>query len=131
MGLDYGSRRVGVALSDTLGLTAQPYGVIDRRGQDLDTELGRIVEEMDVDRIVVGWPVSLSGEEGPAAREVRGFAQALAESLGLPVELSDERLTTVTAEVALREGGLKGHRRRRVVDKVAAAVMLQGYLDRC
>jgi putative holliday junction resolvase len=130
MGLDYGTRRVGVAISDPGRLLAQPHGVIDRERQELEGELRRLVEEMEVELVVVGLPLSLSGREGPAARAARVFARRVAEVTGLPVELADERLSTVAAEGALREGRVKGPARRRMVDRVAAALMLQSYLDR-
>ncbi|MGH9051407.1 MAG: Holliday junction resolvase RuvX [Acidimicrobiia bacterium] len=130
MGLDYGTRRVGVAISDPLRILAQPHGVIDQEHQELEGELRRLVEEMEVDLVVVGLPISLSGREGPAARAARAFARRVAEVTGLPVELADERLSTVAAEGALREGRVRGPARRRMVDRVAAALMLQSYLDR-
>ena len=130
MGLDYGTRRGGVALSDPSGLIAQPHGVIDQERQELEGELRRLVEEMEVELVVVGLPISLSGSEGPAARAARAFADRVAELTHLPVELADERLSTVAAEAALREGGVRGPESRRMVDRVAAALMLQSYLDR-
>jgi putative Holliday junction resolvase len=130
MGLDYGTRRVGVAISDPSRLLAQPHGVIDQEDQELEVELRRLVKDMEVDLVVVGLPLSLSGREGPAARAARAFARRVAEVTGLPVELADERLSTVAAESALREGRVKGPDRRRMVDRVAAALMLQSYLDR-
>ncbi len=92
--------------------------------------LRALVEENGVERIVVGLPVQLSGEEGKAATAARAFAAEVAEATGKPVELQDERFTTVTAEEALLEGGVRREERRQTRDKVAAAVMLQGYLDR-
>lgn len=130
LGLDPGERRIGVALSDPTGTIASPYAVIDRRSDDVTETLRRICAEMDVVRIVVGLPVSLSGQEGPSAAGARALASLAAEHTGLPVDLHDERFTTVTAEEALLEGGVRREQRREKRDKVAAAVMLQGYLDR-
>ncbi|MDP8959670.1 MAG: Holliday junction resolvase RuvX [Actinomycetota bacterium] len=130
MGLDPGSRRIGVAVSDPLQLTAQPHSVIDLQSRQMDEALRSLADDLEVERVVVGLPVSLSGGEGAAAQAARGFARRVAEVTGLPVELCDERLTTLTAEAALVGGGVRRRRRRGLVDKVAAAVMLQSYLDR-
>ena len=129
LGLDHGERRIGVAVSDATGTIATPHSVIDRRGDDVAAALRSIVEEYDVELIVVGLPVRLDGEEGSAAQTVRAFAGSVAEMTGLPVALQDERFTTVTAEGALLEGGVRRDQRRVTRDKIAAAVMLQGYLD--
>lgn len=129
MGLDLGARRVGVALSDSGRALATPYEVIDRVGADLAARLREIVADEQVEAVVVGLPVSLSGQEGPAASAARDQAARLEEELAVPVEMFDERLTTVSAQRPLRELGMKGAARRRVIDKVAAAVMLQSWLD--
>ena len=132
LGVDLGSRRIGLALSDPLGVMASPLAVIERRG-DVRADHRAILEaarEAEVERIVVGLPVSLSGRLGPAARAASSEVAELVAAAGdLPVETYDERLTTVTAERALAAGGVRGQARRRVVDKVAAAVMLQAWLD--
>lgn len=132
LGVDLGTRRIGLALSDPLGVMASPLAVIERRG-DVAADHRAILEaarEAEADRIVVGLPLSLSGRAGPAARAAATEVAALADAAGgLPVETYDERLTTVTAERALAAGGVRGQARRRVVDKVAAAVMLQAWLD--
>lgn len=129
MGLDLGARRVGVALSDSGRALATPYEVIDRAGADLAARLREIVADEQVEAVVVGLPVSLSGEEGPAASAARDQAARLEEELAVPVEMFDERLTTVSAQRPLKELDMKGAARRRVIDKVAAAVMLQSWLD--
>lgn len=129
LGLDHGERRIGVAVSDATGTIATPHSVIDRRGRDVSEALRSVIAEYDVERVVVGLPLQLSGEEGTSARSARAFADTVAEATGLPVALQDERFTTVTAEDALIEGGVRRRERREVRDKVAAAVMLQGYLD--
>ena len=129
--IDLGEVRVGMALCDTDGRVATPYETIRRSGDeardhrrvaDLATEAGARV-------VVVGWPVSLDGSEGPAAMAARAEAERLAGRLDLPVVLHDERLTTVTAERALRQAGGRRGRRRDLVDQVAAAVLLQSWLD--
>ncbi len=130
IGLDPGERRVGVAVSDALLLTAQPWGVIDLRTEDLDTAVLALVAETGADRIVVGLPVTLAGTEGAAAQRARAFGARVADISGLPIEFWDERFTTTVAERALLEAGARRSRRRDVRDKLAAAVMLQSYLDR-
>lgn len=130
LGLDPGERRIGVALSDPTGTIASPHSVVDRRAVDPATVVRELCEENDVERIVVGLPTGLSGDEGPSAQAARAFGALVAEATGLPVEYQDERFTTVTAESALLEGGVRRDKRREVRDKVAAAVILQTYLDR-
>ena len=132
LGVDLGSRRIGLALSDPLGVMASPLAVLERGGDPAADHRAIVAaaREADADRIVVGLPVSLSGRLGPAARAAADEVAELAAAAGdLPVETYDERLTTVSAERALAEGGVRGRARRRVVDKVAAAVMLQAWLD--
>ncbi len=130
LGLDPGERRVGVALSDPTGTIASPHSVIDRRSVELTEAVRSLCEEHDVDQIVVGLPTGLSGVEGPSAKAARTVGTSVADATGLPVEYQDERFTTVTAEAALLEGGVRRAKRRDVRDKVAAAVILQTYLDR-
>ncbi|MCU0280922.1 MAG: Holliday junction resolvase RuvX [Acidimicrobiia bacterium] len=129
LALDPGTRRVGVAVSDPLGITAQPHSVLDAEDPDLMGQIARLGADLGVERIVVGLPVSLNGTEGPAAATARTFAAAVAGATGLPVDLADERFTSVSAERVLVEAGLSGRRRRAVRDRVAAAVLLQSYLD--
>lgn len=129
LALDYGTRRVGVALSDPLGMTAQPHSVLEATDPNLLTRIAEMAAEAGVERVVVGLPVSLDGREHAAAQAVRRFAAGVEEATGLPVDFVDERFTTVSAERALRESRLPGRRRRRVRDKVAAAILLQSYLD--
>jgi putative Holliday junction resolvase len=136
VGLDLGERRIGVAVSDRGGTLASPWTVIERSGERTTdhARVASLVAEVGAERVVVGLPVSLQGTEGPAARAARAEAFALAQVVGVPVELADERLTTVTADRALRAGDQRrersSSRRRQVVDQVAAAVMLQAFLDR-
>jgi len=130
MGIDYGTRRIGVALSDPLLITAQGYMVIDVREADAVETIATIARDQEVERIIVGLPISLSGYEGASAAGARELAAKIAAASGLPVELSDERFTTRTAESALLEGNVRRRRRKQVIDQVAAAVMLQHYLDR-
>jgi putative holliday junction resolvase len=130
VGVDFGDVRIGVASSDPAGVLATPVETVPRGPGDL-TRLGEIVARSQAIEVVVGLPRSLSGGEGPAARRVRGFAGELAQAVSpVPVRLVDERLTTVTAERALRaSGGRTGRQRRQVVDEAAAVVILQSALD--
>lgn len=132
VGIDLGSKRVGVALSDATGTLASPYTVLQRRGDHAQDHkaIAEIVEEAEAVRVVVGLPLSLDGSMGPAARAAAAEAEELAAALPVPVETFDERLTTVTADKSMMERRMKADARRRVVDKVAAAVMLQAWLDR-
>ncbi len=129
LGLDPGERRIGVALSDSIGMIAQPHVVLDRREVDALEEIRRICADYEVETVVIGLPRSLSGGEGPSAAMARELAAAVGEVTGCEIEFFDERFTTVQAESALLEGGMRRRKRRETVDKVAAAMMLQGYLD--
>lgn len=130
LGLDLGQSRIGVAISDSDRRMAVPLGTV-RTGAPEDVKaIAAMVKEHAVAAIVVGYPLSLSGRRGEAADHADKFAQALRGFLGLPVFLQDERLTSVDAERQLSEAGIRGRRRRRVVDQTAATLILQAYLDR-
>ncbi len=131
LGLDLGTKRIGVAVSDRSGTIATPFLVLIRSGsRRVDhRRIADLVAEEDVEVVVVGLPLGLSGHIGPAARAALTEASEIGTVVGVPVETHDERLTTVSADRALREAQLSGKARRRVVDKVAAAVMLQAWLD--
>lgn len=132
VGLDLGSKRIGVALSDSGGSLALPYETLHRSG-DRRTDHARIadlVDELGAEVVVVGMPRSLDGSEGPAARRTRTEVRQLADLLHVEVETYDERFTTVSASRMLRQAGVSGERQRKVVDASAAAVMLQAWLDR-
>jgi putative Holliday junction resolvase len=129
--LDVGTVRIGVAVSDELGITAQGIGVVRRRGGRRDLEaLAEILAPYAPERLVVGLPLGMNGVEGKQAMAVRTFAEAAAAHLGLPLEYQDERLTTVAAERTLLEADVRRARRREVIDKVAATLILQSYLAR-
>ena len=133
LGIDLGSRRVGLALSDPGRVIASPLSVLTR-GKTLADDHQRIVAlatEWEVTLIVVGLPLSLTGKDGPAAIAARSEVDTLQALAGaqLPVVLHDERLTTITAQRSLRDAGVRGRDQTAVVDKVAAAVMLQAFLD--
>ena len=132
LGVDVGSARVGVALSDPRGVLATPLVTLTRdeqAGADLD-QLRSLIVEHEVVEVVVGLPRTLAGREGPAAQAARSYAEALAARLeGIPVRLADERLTSVAAGRVLAERGVRGRRARAVVDQAAAVEILQGWLD--
>src|SRR3954451_21229192 len=131
LALDLGSKRIGIAVSDRSGTLASPLTVLQRSGRmQLDHERMRArgVEE-EVERRVVGLPLSMDGSVGTAARAAIKEVEALSTVVGVPVETLDERLTTVTADRMLFESGMRGQDRRKIIDKVAAAVILQTWLD--
>ncbi|QYN40406.1 Holliday junction resolvase RuvX [Pseudonocardia sp. DSM 110487] len=131
LGIDVGAVRVGVAICDPDGVLATPLVTVPRDvdgGSDLRTIAG-LVAEYEAVGAVVGLPRTLAGRDGPAAEAARTFADALRGVLDVPVELSDERLTTVVATRQLRERGVKGRKQRAVVDQAAAVAILQGWLD--
>jgi putative Holliday junction resolvase len=130
LALDVGDRRLGVAISDLSQVLARSLKVIERGSRQQDfAAVARLVEEYQVERVVVGYPRSLDGTAGEQAEKVEHYAAGLAETLTVPVLLWDERLSTVSAERLMREAGLKGKKKRERVDAVAAAVILQDYLD--
>ncbi len=131
LGVDLGSRRIGVAASDRSGLIATPLTVVTRGAtQKVDhEELARLVREEEAEAIVVGLPLNMDGTEGAAAESARREVERMATVVGVPVYLHDERRTTVEADRVLMENKMKAQARRRVVDKVAAAVILQSWLD--
>lgn len=130
VGIDLGSRRIGVAVSDGLGLTAQPHATIARHGGARDlAAIAAVVAEHQAGRVVLGLPLDPEGNEGAAAKSARAFADRLRAALTVPVEMIDESFSTVEAEAVLLEADLSRARRRQVVDRVAAAVILQRWLD--
>jgi putative Holliday junction resolvase len=133
VGLDLGSRRIGVAVSDGLGLTAQPHSTIDRHGglRDLDA-VAAVVRAVGATRVVLGLPLNPEGvgaHAGDAARRAREFGARLTAHLGLPVDLIDESFSTVEAEDVLLAADVSRARRKEVIDKLAASVILQRWLD--
>lgn len=128
VGIDLGSTRIGVAVSDPSGILASPYEVV-ARGEGAHARLRAIVEEVGAEVAVVGLPLSLDGRKGKAAQLVEAEVAVLRESLGVPVELYDERFTTVTAHQSLAAAGKRAKARRQIVDQAAAAVLLQAWLD--
>ena len=130
LGLDIGEKRVGVALSDPSGTVATPLTVLDAKRLAADiTPLRRLVDDYEAVALVVGLPLTMAGEEGPQALEVRRIAGSFSERLGIPVAYQDERLSSAAAERSMAESGADARRRRGHVDMVAATLLLQTYLD--
>jgi putative holliday junction resolvase len=130
LGLDVGSRRIGLAVSDPLGITAQGLETLQRRNKRADFEhLGRVIREYSVQQIVVGLPLRMSGTEGIQAEKMQGFAEELRKRFRLPVHLWDERLTSAEANRLLRETELSIEKRGKAVDRMAAILILQGWMQ--
>lgn len=130
--LDVGDVRIGVAVSDLLGITANPRETYWRKKGDIDTDIRYFCEyakKEDADTFVLGLPKNMDGTEGPRAEVTREFGTLLAEASGLPVVYQDERLTTVSAERMLIDADVRREKRKQVIDKVAATIILQSYLD--
>jgi putative Holliday junction resolvase len=130
LGLDYGTKRIGVAMSDGLQIAASPLDVLDARAPDLIERIEEIVTEYEVVEIAVGLPTSLAGGEGPSADGARELAATVGHATGVPVVFVDERFTSRMAETSMLDAGVRRRDRRERVDKVAASIMLQSHLDR-
>ena len=130
IGIDLGTKRIGVAVTDALGVAAHPHATIARHGgqRDLDA-IAAVVRETGAERVVLGLPLSPEGEVGRAAKSAQTFAARLRAALSVPVELVDESFSTVEAEEVLLEADLSRARRRQMIDRVAAAVILRRWLD--
>ena len=132
MGLDFGSKTVGVAVSDPLGITAQGVEIVRRKSPNkLRQTLARIdelVREYGVEELVLGYPKNMNGTEGERCEKTREFKELLEKRTGLPVALWDERLTTVAADRSMMEAGLGRYERKEYVDEIAAVFILQGYM---
>lgn len=130
MGLDVGSKRIGVAVSDLLGITAQGLPTMIRTNKRADFEkLAEIVRQYDVHEIVVGYPLRLSGSEGSQSQKMQVFAEELRKKSGLPVHLWDERLTSTQANRILRDADLSIKKRGEAVDRMAAVLILQSWME--
>jgi len=129
MGLDLGEKRIGVAVTDVQQTMAFPERVLERRSAKADRQaLAALVGELEIDRVIIGLPLSMKGEFGPNAERARSFGQYLARALRVPVDYQDERLTTVEAEERLRASGLSPAERRQRIDAAAAAIILEDYM---
>ena len=130
LGLDYGSRRIGVAVCDELGMTAQGVGTVVRKNRDADlAAIAVFIERFGVESIVVGYPLRLDGSEGIQCEKVNRFIRRLEARLAIPVIRRDETLSTKEAEELLRETGVRREKKREIIDRLAACIILQGYLD--
>jgi putative Holliday junction resolvase len=131
LGLDYGLKRLGVAVSDELGITAQSLLVIERKNEKKDLEaIARIIHEYHIEKIVIGYPLLLDGSKGIQCEKVDRYAERLSAEFNLPVIKWDETLSTWEADELMSEAGVKRRKRKKLVDKIAAGIMLQSYLDR-
>ena len=130
LGLDVGSKTIGVAVSDELGIIAQGVTTLKRKGVNHDiTQLLKVIEEQRAEKVVVGLPKNMNGSLGQSAKMVLTLLEELEKSVDIPVITWDERLSTVAAERALLEADMSRKKRKKVIDKVAALIILQGYLD--
>ncbi len=130
LALDFGLKRIGMAISDELGITAQPLGSITITDPDNTIEeIFNIIIKFQIKEIVIGLPLNMNGSIGESAKRVTEFAKTLQERLSIPVYLWDERLTTCQAEKLLIDSGLRRKKRRKNIDKIAASLILQGFLD--
>lgn len=130
LGIDLGGKTIGLAISDELGLTAQGLPTLLRKGMKEDlASVGQLIQRFQVEEVVVGLPRHMDGRLGDEAKEASAFAKALGQAYRVRIILWDERLTTRAAERLLIEAGLRRRKRRKVVDQVAAVLILQGYMD--
>lgn len=130
LGIDYGERRIGLAISDITGTIATPLEVVP--GNDppqAAKQIAGIAEAREVSRIIIGLPMRMDGSHGPAAEKAKSFADLVRKQTDIPIAFWDERFSTLTAEQALIEGGARRDKRKQVVDKLAAQIILQHYLD--
>jgi len=131
LAFDPGERRVGVAVSDPLGITAQPVETYNRTSPERDlAHYGELIRTWQPARIVVGYPKHMNADEGIKAQESRAFGQLLEDAFGVPVDYLDERLTTVQAHRILSESSVRGKKRKQTVDTLAAVLILENYLQR-
>lgn len=132
LGLDYGSKTVGVAMTDALGMTVQPYKTIQRERESklrqTLSEIAEIVEQYQIEKIVMGLPLNMDDTEGDRASKTRDFAEKLKLRVAVPIEFTDERLTTMEAEEILDQSGIPRSEQKKVIDQVAAQLILEQYL---
>lgn len=130
LGIDFGFRYIGLAISDELGIVARPLGKYERKGEEVDREFFRdLIKKWEINEIVIGNPLHLDGRISEGSKKCKEFAEWIRENFCLEPVLWDERLTTVQAERVLKESGMTRKRRKEVVDKVSAVIILQSYLD--
>ena len=130
LGIDYGTVRTGIALSDPLHMLATPHSVLDAtRPKEVLASVVSLCKENDVECVVLGWPLNMDGSPGRLTESIQKFSDTLAEVIDIPIVTWDERLTTVTAEQGMIAAGTKRKRKKELVDQLAAQIMLQHYLD--
>lgn len=130
MSLDYGEVRIGIAFSDIMNIIANGYETYTRKSLEEDLQyLANLCKEKEVDTIVMGLPINMDGTEGDRAKATREFANSLIAKTNLPVKFLDERLTSVSAEKMLIEASVRREKRKQVIDKISATIILQNYLD--
>lgn len=130
MGLDIGDKTIGVSVSDLLGITAQGITTIKRKSKKQDVEeLKKIIDEYDVKKIVSGLPINMNGSIGPRAQKVQNLCEFISLETGLEVDFWDERLSTMEVENMLIQGDVSRKKRKKVIDKLSAVIILQGYMD--
>lgn len=131
LGIDYGKKRVGLAISDPLGMFASGLETLQNvSAKQLLKEIQELINAYDIEKVVLGLPLKTTGEPGEAAEAVQAFGALLTEKTGLPVVYEDERFTSVIAQQALREQGVQPSRQKHLIDKTSAALILQHHLDR-
>jgi len=131
LAVDYGDARIGLAISDVLNITANPLETYKRKNTDADAQyIANIANERKCDRIVLGLPYNMDGTEGIRVEKTYAFAEELKKYTSIPIDYEDERLTTVTAENVLIEAGMRREKRKEVIDKLAATIILRSYMDR-
>lgn len=130
LGIDFGTKTIGLAVSDEIGLIGQPIGTIEHKGLQHDLqEVQAKIREYKIQKIVVGLPKNMDGSIGKSALQVLDFVENLKQAFNIPVDTWDERLSTVEAERVLLDADMSRRKRKKVIDKVAASIILQGYLD--
>ena len=130
LGIDWGEKRIGLAVSDPLGIIATGLSTVEKReGFDLTNYLKELITEQEIAKIILGFPKNMDGSVGPKGEEVLAFKESLEKALEIPVILWDERLTTVSAQRSLREAEVKMKKGKKFLDKIAAVLILQNYLD--
>lgn len=131
MALDYGEVRIGIAMSDLLQTIASPFQTYKRKGEEQDINFFKnLIKENEVVKIIIGMPLNMDGSEGDRAFKTKEFGQKLKDACGLEIEYVDERLTSVEAEEMLIQSGMRREKRKEVIDKIAAALILESYLNR-
>lgn len=130
IGLDVGTKTIGVAVSDIMGWTAQGITTVKRSDPDSDViEIKKLIEEFEAEQVMIGLPLNMNGSAGPSVDMVRQFGDQLEAEINIPIVYRDERMSTMAAERYLLEGDVSRKKRKKVIDKMAAVFVLQGYLD--